>query len=412
MVIGFVDWGVEEHQVAFIDDSGQLLKQIRVTHNAEGMGALMAAVREVAPDQNVRMGIERCDGAVVDTLLEHDVEVYSINPKQLDRYRQFLVNSGAKDDVLDAHAGARALREAPDAFRRLEPLNPVIAELREMVRHRAELKKEIGRVSNRLREQLRRVYPQFLEMISDSSVSAVWVRQMLELAPTSVEAQALKVTEVARVCKRLRTRTPKQILTILQATSFEVPSGVLQGAHMRIESYVAELNLLCEQLKRCEDRQEKLVELWGAQQESLEGLTDLEIMRSMPSGTVTMLAPRIAFGFDAIGQRDAKLLSKQSGSVPVSALTGKQQNRKYPRKKQTVRRRLACNEYLRNAAFHIGDSCFHHDPFYKAKYAAGRAKGHTHGRTCRDIAEHYDRVMMSCLKTRTLYDVNRLMTTS
>ena len=82
------------------------------------------------------MAIETRSGPVVESLLEHDFAVYSINPKQLDRFRDRMSPAGAKDDRRDARVLASALRTDPHFLQRLEPTDPAIVELREWSRVR------------------------------------------------------------------------------------------------------------------------------------------------------------------------------------------------------------------------------------------------------------------------------------
>ena len=61
----------------------------------------------------VGVAIETPSGPVVESLLEHDFAVHSINPKQLDRFRDRLSPAGAKDDRRDARVLASALPYRP-----------------------------------------------------------------------------------------------------------------------------------------------------------------------------------------------------------------------------------------------------------------------------------------------------------
>ena len=80
------------------------------------------------------MAVETPSGPVVESLLKHDFAVHSINPKQLDRFRDRLSPAGGKDDRRDARVLASALRTDPHCLRRLEPTDPAIVELREWSR--------------------------------------------------------------------------------------------------------------------------------------------------------------------------------------------------------------------------------------------------------------------------------------
>jgi len=102
-------------------------------------------------------------GPVVESLMERGFAVHSINPKQLDRFRDRLSPAGAKDDRRDARVLASALRTDPHCLRRLEPTDPAIVELREWSRVDEELTRERVRLANRMRDQLWRYYPQFLD---------------------------------------------------------------------------------------------------------------------------------------------------------------------------------------------------------------------------------------------------------
>jgi hypothetical protein len=65
----------------------------------------------------VGIAIEVAWGAVVDTCMENDFSVFSINPKQVDRFRDRYTVAGAKDDSRDARVLASALRTDPNSFK-------------------------------------------------------------------------------------------------------------------------------------------------------------------------------------------------------------------------------------------------------------------------------------------------------
>ena len=90
----------------------------------------------------VGVAVETPRGPVVESLMERGFAVHSINPKQLDRFRDRLSPAGAKDDRRDARVLASALRTDPHCLRRLEPTDPAIVELREWSRLSEELTRE------------------------------------------------------------------------------------------------------------------------------------------------------------------------------------------------------------------------------------------------------------------------------
>ena len=61
-------------------------------------------------DRQASLAIETPRGPVVESLMERGFAVHSINPKQLDRFRDRLSPAGARDDRRDARVLATALR--------------------------------------------------------------------------------------------------------------------------------------------------------------------------------------------------------------------------------------------------------------------------------------------------------------
>jgi Transposase len=65
----------------------------------------------------IHVAIETPHGPIVEALLERGFSVYSINAKQLDRFRDRFTVSGAKDDSLDSYVLADSLRTNIPLFR-------------------------------------------------------------------------------------------------------------------------------------------------------------------------------------------------------------------------------------------------------------------------------------------------------
>lgn len=67
-------------------------------------------------------------------LMERGFAVHSINPKQVDRFRDRHSPAGAQDGRRDARVPASALRTDPHCLRRLSAPPPELVELRELSR--------------------------------------------------------------------------------------------------------------------------------------------------------------------------------------------------------------------------------------------------------------------------------------
>ncbi len=98
---------------------------------------------------------------------------------------------------------------------------------------------------------------------------------------------------------------------------------------------------------------------------------------------------------EAIADRDYHALRCYAGAAPVTRQSGK---------KTVVLMRHGCNERLRNALYHWARVSTICDPRSRSRYAQLRARGHSHGRSLRGIADRWLRVLVSMLRHGTLYD--------
>src|SRR5205823_12786726 len=92
--------------------NGKVLDEKWIEHSGSSLTELADWLRGHAGGAPERMavGIEVPRGAVVETLMEQGFAVFSINPKQLDRFRDRYSPAGAKDDQRDALVLADGLR--------------------------------------------------------------------------------------------------------------------------------------------------------------------------------------------------------------------------------------------------------------------------------------------------------------
>ena len=132
-----VDWGSESHHVVLTDSDGRKIGEKVFRHGGEGLAAMAAwlmVTSGAAETSQVLVAIEVPHGPVVETLMERGFTVHSINPKQMDRFRDRFSPAGAKDDSRDSEVMASALRTDPQCLRQLAVADPVIIELREWSR--------------------------------------------------------------------------------------------------------------------------------------------------------------------------------------------------------------------------------------------------------------------------------------
>ena len=155
-----IDWASASHRIVLLNHEGRVIEQYDATHSGDGLTALVNRIVKTCgcPSSQIAIAIEVSWGAIVDTLVESGFAVFSINPKQVDRFRDRFTVAGAKDDTRDALVLASSLRTDQKSYKRVQLDDPAIIRLRELSRLDEELKAELRRATNRLWEQLHRYY--------------------------------------------------------------------------------------------------------------------------------------------------------------------------------------------------------------------------------------------------------------
>jgi len=399
-----IDWATEAHQVCVLDPNGRVLSERSVAHEAQALQSLADALIALAGGDGaaVAVGIEVPHGAVVETLVERGVVVFALNPKQLDRFRDRFTVAGAKDDRRDARVVADALRTDLRAFTRVRVPAAHVLELREETRIHDELRTEWSRATNRVREQLGRFYPQLLQL---GDVDEPWVWELYELVPTPALAPHVRRARLVQLLRtyRIRRHTADSILAVLRTPALTVAPGTVEAAQRHIALLLEQVRLLHRQRQECDRRLATLLtrEEFGAPP-SAEGPrpahSDLEILLSLPGAGNLVAAPMLAEAGDAITDRDYITLRTRTGVAPVTRRSGKM---------LMVLMRYACNQPLRNACHYWAQGAIRWDPRSQQHYARMRAKGHSHGRALRGVADRLQAMLIAMLRTGTLYDPAR-----
>src|SRR5215218_4099871 len=279
-----IDWGSAKHQVCLLDAARPVVGERAFAQSGAGLAALCDWLMSMAGDAgSVAVAIEVPHGPVVDALLDRGFAAYAINPKQLDRLRDRFSVAGAKDDRRDARIAAGGLRTDPHLYRQVEMGDPSVVELREWSRLAEELQHERVRLSNRIRQQLWRYYPQLLEVSDD--VTAEWVLDLWTLAPTPTKAARLREATLARLLQehRIRRVDAERALAILRQPAITVAEGVTEAAVLHLRSLVARLRLANREFHQAE---RKLNELCTALSEGAAAAggvpRDAVILSSLP----------------------------------------------------------------------------------------------------------------------------------
>jgi transposase len=395
-----IDWGSEAHEVCVLNRDGQICERRQVRHTVPDLQAVVDALltRAQGDPTTVAVGIEVPRGALVELFVERGFPVYAINPKQLDRFRDRFTTAGAKDDRRDALVIGDSLRTDPQAFRQVRLDHPVIIQLREWSRIDEDLGSELTRVTNQLRDLVYRSAPGLLAVCP--AADEPWFWSLLRAAPRPAAQQRLSERRLDHLLRthRIRRLTARQLREVLQQPAIFTAPGVADAVAGHLALLLPRVELIATQRREAERQLQRLLEALdqerppvGDQREH----SDIAIVRSMP-GIGTRVAARIlAEGSQPLVDRAYHVLRACMGIAPVTKQSGK---------RRLVSMRYGCNLRLRNAAYHWARSGAQNDPASRAYYQRLRARGHSHGRSLRSVADRLLRILMTLLSRGQIFD--------
>jgi len=403
-----IDWGSEVHQFCLVDASGRVCGERAVAHTTIAVHEAVQWVlaRSGGAPPAIAVGLETPHGVLVDTLLEQGFALFALNPKQLDRFRDRFTAGGAKDDRRDAHVVADALRTDRRAFRPVRLEDPAIIQLRELSRMLDELQVEEGRLTNRLREQLYRVHAAWLTL--SPAANDPWLWTVLGETPHPdawAQLPRRRITPALRA-HRIRRLTADDVVAAVRQPRLTIAPGVTDAVAIRIAALMPQLVVVHEQRTAAERQIDRLLEQLAAA-DPTDGEPrehrDAEILRSLPGVGRMVTATMLTEAAGPMADRDYLTLRTYAGAAPVTKRSGK--------RAFFVHMRYACKRRLRQALYHWSRTSIQRDAVARAYYDGLRARGHSHARALRSVADRWLRILIAMLKTRTLYDASRFAQT-
>lgn len=415
-----IDWGWSTHTVCIVDSSDKKVLECEVAHRGEDVLLFVERLQKLAGGDlsHVAASMESPHGVMVEVLLERGVATYSLNPKQLDRFRDRHSGAGAKDDDLDAYVLATSLRTDPKLFREITLPSEQRLQLAAYSRSYEALTEQVLATANQIRQLLVRYYPQMLEL--GDWHRERWLWELFEAAPTPAltasptptHPQGLSAQKVGAILKehRIRRHDPKAVLSSLRATPLPVAAGVAQACATQIRILLPLLRTAESQRRECTKSMTALLQEFQKQGTQTEGNEpqspeqthhDAAILLSLPGIGVHNGAVMLTEASSALQQRDYQALRRLAGVAPVSRRTGGRS------KAPHVLQRQACCRRLREATYHWGRVAAQTDPNTRQHYAQLRQRGHSHGRAIRGVVDRLLKVLVAMLRAARVYDPAR-----
>lgn len=430
-----IDWAWDDYDVTVLARDGGIVAHRKVAHNGKAMQEFLTWLAGLSTQKpaTTAIPIEMTRGALVESLLDHNFALFSINPKQMERFRDRHSVAGAKDDPLDCFVAADAPRTDLKRFLPLYIDEPSIVRLRELSRLDQATQCDLTRALNQMSEQLHRYYPRLLTLCR--AAEEAWIWDLWEMAPLPAQGAKLTPARIGKLLKRHRIRrlSVKEVKQALGAPSLPVAAGVAEAAAEHVAILLERVRLLNQQRKRLRSTLERMLkdlcQPEAASDRQPQGKADpvpplqaqpdepqetkepqekqehrdAQILLSLPAVGTIVGATMLAEAHQALRNRDYHALRAYCGVAPITRRSGR---------RSSVTMRRACNVRLRNALHYWALGSLVVDPRGKAHYAKLRAAGHSHNRALRGLADRWLSVLISMLKNRTLFDKQRWNHTS
>jgi len=386
-----IDWAEQHHDVCVMSVDGQPLGRARVAEGVDGVARLHALVADHADDPaEVVVGIETDRGLLVTSLVATGYQVYAVNPRAVDRYRDRHAVSGAKSDGGDAKVLADLVRTDRHNHRQVAGDSVLVEAVKVTARAHQSLVWTRQRQVNQLRSALREYYPGALATFG-TDLAHPDALAVLATAPTPELGRRLSSARIASALRRAgrvrnidaRAAAIRDGLRVPQLAAPTVVADAYGDTAKALINVIAALTV-------------QIAELESALADRFEQHPDADILRSLP-GLAVILGARVLgeLGDDPNRYANAKARRNYAGSSPIT--------------KQSGSRKIALARYVRNrrladAITWWAFSSLQSSPGARAFYDRRRAAGDTHHKALRALSNRWVGILHGCLRHHTLYD--------
>ncbi|MFI9367054.1 IS110 family transposase [Kitasatospora sp. NPDC053057] len=398
-----IDWAERHHDVALVDETGQLLAKRRISDDAAGYRILLDLLAEYGdtPQTPIPVAIETSRGLLVATLRTGKRPVYAINPLAAARYRDRHGVSRKKSDPGDALVLANILRTDMHAHRPLPADTDQARAIAVLARAQQDAVWNRQQLVNQVRSLLREYYPAALDafMGKQHGLARPEARAVLAAAPTPARAALLDLPELRDALKRAGRKRgidaeAERLRKVLCGDHARQPAAVEDAMGRQLAALIRQLDAACVAAD----------ELAEAVETRFREHPDAEIILSFPGLGVQLGARVLAeIGDDRTRFADARALKSYAGSAPITRASGK---------KRHVGRRFIKNNRLITAGFLWAFSALRASPGADAHYRGRRERGDWHAQAQRHLLNRMIGQLYHCLQTRQLFDEDHAFTSS
>jgi hypothetical protein len=315
--------------------------------------------------------------------------VIAVNPMSTLRCRERHSTSGAKSDPGDAKVLADLARTDAHNHRQIAGDSELGEAIKVLARAHQAMIWTRQRQTNQLRSTLREFYPAAL--VAFDELNGRDALAVLSIASTPTAGRLLSLSKIHAALRRggRQRRIDQRAVEIqaaLRAEQLAAPDLIADAMGATVTALVAVIGELNTQIAGLET---KLADRF-------EQHPDAKIIRSLPGLGMTLGARVLGeFGDAPNRYADAKSRKNYSGMSPITKASGKH---------HVVLARYARNKRLADACYLWAFSALNASPGARAFYDEHRARGDTHNRALRALANRLVGILHGCLRHQTPYD--------
>ncbi|GAA2639067.1 IS110 family transposase [Actinomadura fulvescens] len=396
-----IDWAESHHDIALVNQAGDLVAKRRIKDTAEGYGELLQMLADVGDDpaDPIPVAIETPRGLLVAALRGTGRKVYSINPMAVARYRERHTVARKKSDHVDALTLANILRTDAHAHRPLPEDTELARAIAVLARAHQDATWRRTKASNELRSLLREYFPTFLAAFAGrtTNLASREARAVLAIALTPTAAAKLTLTRIAAALRRAGRKRgidqlAAQLHQALRQPQLHHPPLVEQAMGEQARALLAVLDTECTNADRLSE----------TVAEAFRQHPDHQVITSFP-GLSDQLGARILaeIGDDRERFADARSLKAYAGSAPVTRASGRS---------ISITHRMIKNDRLAGAGFIWAFAASaNHEPA-RAHYKRRRDRGDRHPSALRHLFNRMLGQLFHCLQTGQTYDISKAFT--
>ncbi|WP_406335849.1 IS110 family transposase [Streptomyces sp. NBC_00203] len=396
MIYCGIDWAEKTHDVALVDDSGELRAKRHITDDAAGYKLLLDLLAEYGDTEEdpIPVAIETSRGLLVAVLRTGKRQVFAITPLAAARYRDRHSVSRKKSDPGDALVLANILRTDMHAHRPLPGDSDLARAIAVLARAQQDATWNRQQMANQLRSLLREYYPAALDAFAtwQNGLCRPEARELLKAAPTPGRAAKLTRPQIIDALKRAGRKRgieaeAERIREVFRGDFAHQPPLLEDALGQQMLALLGQLEAACVATD----------DLAKAVEEAFPQHPDADVILSFP-GLGTQLGARVLaeIGDDRTRFADGRGLKAYAGSSPITRASGK---------KSSITRRWVKNDRLNHVGYLWAFSAITASPGAKAHYRRRRDEhGDWHAAAQRNLFNRMIGQLYHCLQKHELFD--------